>query len=80
MSAASTSSALPPGTSQSTEQLAPMPDMGGFELAFFLPFDRMDIYGELVCHPSEKQPLGASPNVAFTILRPGYDPNDEVRA
>ena len=57
-----------------------MPSMGGFELSFLLPFDRLAIYDELVVHPRIRHPLGASPNVAFAMLRPGYNPSDEVRA
>ena len=56
-----------------------MPRMGGFELSFYLPFDRACVYDELLVHPRRRYPLGASPNVAFSILRPGYDPDNEVR-
>lgn len=52
--------------------------MGGFELSFFVPFDRLDIYAELVVNASDRLPLGASPNMVFTILRPGYDASDEM--
>ena len=70
---------LPAGASTSEEELGPMPRMGGFELSFLLPFDRLAIYDELLVHPAIRHPLGASPNVAFAVLRPGYDPNNEVR-
>ena len=72
------SAGLPSGASSSVADLAPVPRMGGFELSFFLPFDRHELFDELVCHPRTRHPLGASPNVAFTILRPGYDPSNEV--
>lgn len=56
-----------------------MPPMGGcFDLSFFLAFEPRHIYNELVVHPRSRHPLGAAPNVAFAILRPGYDPKNEV--
>ena len=70
--------ALPPGASTSREELTPSPPMGGFELAFALPFDRCSVYDELLIHPRRGHPLGASPNVAFSVVRPGYDAHDEV--
>ena len=45
------------------------PDMGGFSVSFFLPFERLDVYNELL---SRDNPLGSSPNAQFKILRPGY--------
>ena len=54
--------------------------MGGFELSFHLPFERRHVYDELVVHPRVRHPLGAAPNVAFTIMRPGYEPGDEMSA
>ena len=48
-----------------------------FTLAFFVPFERLEVYDELLVADN---PLGATAeNMNFTILRPGYDPNDEVR-
>ena len=70
--------ALPPGASTSREELTPSPPMGGFELAFALPFDRCAVYDELLIHPRRGHPLGASPNVAFSVVRPGYDAHDEM--
>ena len=44
--------------------------MGGFTLSFMIPFERTEVYDELLV---DDNPLGSSPNVAYTILRPGYD-------
>ena len=52
--------------------------MGGFDLSFYLAFEPQQIYEELLVHPRVRHPLGAAPNVAFAILRPGYDPKNEV--
>ena len=60
---------LPRGASRSESDLAPSPDMGGFSLSFMLPFERTAVYDELLI---KDNPLGSSPNVQFTILRPGY--------
>ena len=70
--------ALPPGASTSREELTPSPAMGGFELAFHLPFDRCSVYDELLIHPRRGHPLGASPNVAFSVIRPGYEAHEEM--
>lgn len=43
--------------------------MGGFDISFFLPFSRQELYSELLVVDN---PLGSSPNVSFTVLRPGY--------
>ena len=68
---------LPPGATASAEELdRGSPDMGGFTLSFMIPFERTDVYDELLV---DDNPLGSSPNVAFTILRPGYD-GQPVRA
>ena len=42
--------ALPPGASTSREELTPSPAMGGFELAFHLPFDRCSVYDLSLIH------------------------------
>ena len=44
-------------------------DMGGFTISFMIPFERIDIYDELV---STSNPLGSPPNVVITVLREGY--------
>ena len=44
--------------------------MGGFTLSFMIPFERTDVYDELLV---DDNPLGSSPNVNFEIVRPGYD-------
>lgn len=63
--------ALPEGATQSMEELDHgSPDMGGFTLSFMIPFERTEVYDELLV---DDNPLGSSPNVAYTILRPGYD-------
>ena len=68
---------LPRGASSSWDTIPSSPDMGGFTLAFFVPFERLEVYDELLVADN---PLGATAeNMNFTILRPGYDPNDEVR-
>lgn len=66
---------LPPGASQDPADLAAMemPDMGGFTLAFMIPFERCDVYDELLI---KDNPIGASPNMTFTELRPGYFDQD----
>ncbi len=62
-------SELPAGASDGDGTFASSPDMGGFTVLFSLPFSRLDVYKELLIHD---QPLGSSPNVTFTLLRPGY--------
>jgi hypothetical protein len=66
-------SELPAGTSQNAADLTPFSDMGaGFDLCFFIPFDRTEVYDELLT-TAPHGPLGSSPNVEFTILRPGFE-------
>ena len=45
------------------------PDMGGFTLSFMIPFERTSVFDELLVADN---PLGSAPNVAFTVLAPGY--------
>jgi hypothetical protein len=62
------------GASRSADGLRAEPEMGGcFSLKFFVPFARRDIYDELIVDPTERHPLGASPNVTFSMLRDGHD-------
>ena len=65
---------LPPGASTppASGQAASFdesPKLGGFDLSFFLPFSRQELYSELLVADN---PLGSSPNVTFEILRAGY--------
>ena len=61
------------GASTSTADLAPMPPMGGFELSFYLPFERTHIYDELLVHPRVRQPGGQAIDVRAnnSIAGPG---------
>ena len=72
MTAARAASRAPPvpGASSSVEELEyGSPDMGGFTLSFMIPFERTSVFDELLVADN---PLGSAPNVAFTVLAPGY--------
>jgi len=65
---------LPPGastppTSGQAASFDESPKLGGFDLSFYLPFSRQELYSELLVADN---PLGSSPNVTFEILRAGY--------
>ena len=73
---------LPPTASHSADDLWEMPPMGAcFTISFMLPFERADVFEQLLGSPSTNvPPLGSSSLVEFTLMRPGYDKRDEMSA
>ena len=59
---------LPAGASEGDGNFDTSPELGGFVVQFSIPFSRTDVYKELLV---AEGPLGSSPNVTFTIRRPG---------
>jgi hypothetical protein len=66
--------ALPPGASKppppgEAPSFEDSPLMGGFDVTFFLPFARQEVYRELMV---QDNPLGTAPDLTTSLLRPGY--------